>query len=87
LIFVEGIRLVGNALSNALGGVGGVAMESGVPIVAVYVKGADQVMAPGAKFLKRGPVSATFGESFYVNDASSYEEASQRILDKIYALA
>jgi 1-acyl-sn-glycerol-3-phosphate acyltransferase len=87
LIFVEGTRRIGNEVSKAQAGVGFLAMKSGVPIVPVYVQGTDKVMAPGTKFLKRGPVSATFGEPFFVNDAPSYEEASHRILDKIYALA
>ena len=86
LIFVEGTRRIGNEPSKAQAGVGFLAIKSGVPIVPVYVQGTNQVMAPGTKFFKRGPVSATFGEPFYVNDAPSYEEASQRILDKINAL-
>jgi 1-acyl-sn-glycerol-3-phosphate acyltransferase len=87
LIFVEGTRRIGNEPPKAQAGVGFLAMKSGVPIVPVYVKGTDKVMAPGAKFFKRGRVFATFGEPFFVNDAPTYEEASQRILDKIYALA
>jgi len=87
LIFVEGTRRIGNAPSKAQAGAGFLAMKSGVPVVPVYIKGTEKVMAPGAKSLKRGPVSATFGEPFFVNDAPTYEEASQRILDKIYALS
>jgi len=87
LIFVEGTRRIGNAPSKAQAGVGFIAIKSGVPIVPVYVKGTNEVMAPGSKVLKRGPVFVTFGEPFYVNDASTYEEAANRILDKIYALA
>jgi len=87
LIFVEGTRRIGNEPSQAQAGVGFLAIKSGVPIVPVYVQGTDKVMAPGTKFFKRGPVSAIFGEPFFVKDAPTYEEASQRILDKIYALA
>jgi 1-acyl-sn-glycerol-3-phosphate acyltransferase len=87
LIFVEGTRRIGNEPSKAQAGVGFLAIKSGVPIVPVCVQGTNQVMAPGTKFLKRGPVSATFGEPFFVSDAPTYEEASQLILDKIYALA
>ncbi len=87
LIFVEGTRRIGNEPSKAQAGVGFLAMKSGVPIVPVYVQGTNKVWAPGTKFFKRGPVSATFGEPFFVSDAPTYEEASQRILDKIYALA
>jgi len=87
LIFVEGTRRIGNEPTEAQAGVGFLAMKSRVPIVPVYVQGTDKVMAPGTKFLKRGRVYATFGEPFFVNDAPTYEEASRRILDKIYALA
>ena len=86
LIFVEGARRIGNEPSKAQAGVGFLAMKSGVPIVPVYVQGTNKVMAPGTKIPKRGPVSATFGKPFFVSDAPTYEEASQRILDKIYAL-
>ena len=87
LIFVEGTRRIGNEPSKAQAGVGFLAIKSGVPIVPVYVQGTDKVMAPGTKFFKRGPVFATFGKPFSVSDAPTYEEASQRILDQIYALA
>jgi 1-acyl-sn-glycerol-3-phosphate acyltransferase len=87
LIFVEGTRRIGNEPTKAQAGAGFLAMRSGVPVVPVYLQGTDKVMAPGTKFFKRGPVTATFGEPFSVKDAPSYEEASQRILDKIYALA
>ncbi len=87
LIFVEGTRRIGNETPKAQAGVGFLAMKSGVPIVPVYLQGTNKVWAPGTKFFKRGPVSATFGEPFFVSDAPTYEEASQRILDKIYALA
>jgi 1-acyl-sn-glycerol-3-phosphate acyltransferase len=87
LIFVEGTRRIGNAVPKAQAGGGFLAMKSGVPIVPVYVKGTAQVMAPGTKFFKRGRVFATFGEPFLVQDAPTYEDASQRILNKIYALA
>ena len=86
MIFVEGTRQVGNEPSKAQAGVGFLAMKSGVPVLPVYVQGTDKVMAPGTKFLKRGPVSATFGKPFFVKDAHTYEEASRLILDKIYAL-
>ena len=86
LIFVEGTRRIGNEPSKAQAGGGFLAMKSKVPVVPVYLQGTNQVLAPGTKFFKRGPVTATFGEPFFVNDAPSYEEASQRILDKIYAL-
>jgi len=87
LIFVEGTRRIGNAPPKAQAGVGFLAIKSGVPIVPVYVQGTNQVMAPGTKVLKRGRVSATFGEPFFVKDAPSNEQAAQRILDKIYDLA
>jgi 1-acyl-sn-glycerol-3-phosphate acyltransferase len=87
LIFVEGTRRIGNEPPKAQAGVGFLAMKSGVPIVPVYVKGTDKVLAPGTNFFKRGRVFATFGDPFFVQDAPTYEDASQRILDKIYALA
>ena len=87
LIFVEGTRRIGNATPKAQAGAGFLALKSGVPVVPVYVQGTNQVMAPGTKFLKRGPVSAIFGEPFFVHEALNNEQASQDILDKIYALA
>ena len=87
LIFVEGTRRIGNEPIKAQAGVGFLAMKSGVPIVPVYVQGTNGVMAPGTKFFNRGRVYATYGDPFFVTDAPTYEEASARILDKIYALA
>ena len=87
LIFVEGTRRIGDAPSHAQPGAGFLAIKSGVPVVPVFLRGTNEVMPPGAQSLKRGRVYATFGEPFLVNDASSYEEASQIMLQKIYALA
>ena len=64
LIFVEGTRQIGHERPKPRLGSGFLAMKSGVPIVPVYVQGTDKVMAPGTKFFKRGPVSATFGKPF-----------------------
>jgi len=87
LIFVEGTRRIGDQPPKAQAGAGFLAMKSGVPVVPVYVQGTNKVWAPGTKFFKKGPVTATFGEPFFVNDAPTHTEASQSILDKIYALA
>jgi len=88
LIFVEGTRRINDdEPPKAQPGVGFIAMKSKVPIVPVYIKGTNKVMVPGTKSFKRGRVFATYGEPFFVNEASSYEEAAQIILDKIYALA
>jgi 1-acyl-sn-glycerol-3-phosphate acyltransferase len=87
LIFVEGTRRINDEPTKAQAGAGFLAIKSGVPVVPVYLRGTDKVMAPGTKFFKRNPVSATFGEPFFVKAAPTYEEASQRILDKIYDLA
>ncbi len=87
LIFVEGTRRVGSEPSRAQSGAGFLAMKANVPVVPVYVKGTEKVMPPRSKTLTRGRVEVTYGKPFTVSDASSYEHASQLILDQIYKLA
>lgn len=86
LIFPEGTRRMGETPLKPPPGSGFLALKSQAPVVPVYIKGTDAVMPPGAKFFKRNPVTVTYGKPFFVNNSSSYESASHRILDEIYLL-
>ena len=87
LIFVEGTRRIGNQPSKAQAGVLVFSHEIGCSGCACLCSRNQIVMAPGTKFFKRGPVSATFGKPFFVSDAPTYEVLPNVFLDKIYALA
>lgn len=87
LVFPEGTRRKDDGPLKPQPGSGFLALKSKALVVPVFVKGSDAVMPPGTKFFKRSPVTVTYGKPFDVSDCSTYEEASQKILDEIYKLA
>lgn len=87
LMFVEGTRRIGNAKPVAQAGVGLIAVKANVPVIPVFVNGTQNVMPPGAKFLKRNPVTVTFGPPVSYDPTLSNEAIAQKILDDIYALS
>ena len=84
VLFPEGTRL--SSKKQIHPGVALIAVKSGVPVVPVYLKGSDQVLPPGAKFLRRRPVSIFFGQPKIYSKQISYDEIADQILRKINSL-
>ena len=82
VLFPEGTRLTSQKEIQA--GVALIAVKSGVPVVPVYLKGSNQVLPPGAKFLKRCPVSVTFGAPKIYSKEISYPKIAAQIMQEIY---
>ena len=84
VLFPEGTRLTSQKEIHP--GVAFIAAKSGAPVVPVYIKGSDQVLPPGAKFLRRFPVSVSFGPPKIYSKETSYEEVADRIMKEIYLM-
>lgn len=84
VVFPEGTRLASQKEVHP--GVAFIAAKSGIPVVPVYIKGSDQVLPPGAKFLKRCLVSISFGPPKIYSKENSYEEIADQIMREIHLL-
>lgn|SRR3990167_1512410 len=84
VVFPEGTRL--SSQKEIHSGVAFIAAKSGIPVIPVYIKGSDRVLPPGAKFLRRLPVSVSFGSPKIYSKEISYEEIADRIVEDIYSM-
>lgn len=81
VVFPEGTRL--SSQKEIHSGAAFIAAKSGIPVIPVYIKGSDRVRPPGAKFLKRYPVSVSFGLPKIYSKEISYEEIAKQIMQEI----
>lgn len=84
VLFPEGTRLASQKEIHP--GVAFIAAKSGIPVVPVYLKGSNRVLPPGAKFLRRFPVSVSFGLPKIYSKEISYEKIAGRIIEDIYSM-
>ena len=68
-------------------GVALIAVKSGCPVVPVYVKGSEKVLAPGAMFPHRHGVRVIIGRGKVYQRSQSMEDIARQIVDDIYSLA
>lgn len=93
VIFPEGTRSEDGRVQNARRkGAGFIALKTGCRVIPAYVKNSHRVMPKNTVQLKRIPLAIHFGPPVDLNgigpDADDrYEQATQRIMDAIRALA
>ncbi|MCH7828496.1 AMP-binding protein [Patescibacteria group bacterium] len=90
LVFPEGVMSRTGRLREFKGGAGLLAIEMGVPIVPVKLKGTQQVVQPGPegappvfRWPRRHRVKITFGKPFLIDQTMTYQEAARFIEEKI----
>lgn len=86
LIFPEGTRGVRGMEKKSNPGIGFLISKSNVPVLPVYIHGADKALPSGAKMIKRSPVNVIIGKPINSFQSQSYEEISKEIIDVIYSL-
>ena len=93
LIFPEGVMSRSGKLEEFKGGAGLLAIEMGVPVVLVKLKGTQLVIPPGPEgaapvFLwpKTHKVSVTFGKPFRLDQKMTYQDATRFIEEKMREL-
>ncbi len=84
VIFPEGTRI--QERKEIHGGVGLVAVKSGLPVVPVFIRGSDKVLGPGAKFPRRHPVTVSFGSPKTYSKITSYQDIARQIMQDINSL-
>jgi 1-acyl-sn-glycerol-3-phosphate acyltransferase len=64
VLFPEGTRSTDGSLHRAEPGAGFLAARSGAPIVPLAITGTDQVLPRRARWIRRAPVTMTYGPAF-----------------------
>ncbi len=67
-IFPEGGRSFGEGVMAFKKGVGILAMESGIPVIPVYIGGSAEALPRGAVFVRPARIKVVFGKAFSVKD-------------------
>ncbi len=68
-------------------GIGLIAAKSGVPVVPVFIRDSDKVLAPYDRFLKRHPVTVIFGRPKTYTKQTPYPDIARQIIEEINSLA
>ena len=87
LFFPEGIRSDDGRLGSFKPGIGLLAASLGVPVVPVYLKGTDSVVAKGGSRPQRGYIEVRFGEPIRIPADVRYDAATETIRDAVAALS
>ena len=87
LFFPEGIRSDDGRLGSFKPGIGLLAASLGVPVVPVYLKGTDSVVAKGGSRPQRGHIEVRFGEPIRIPADMRYDAATETIRDAVAALS
>ena len=87
LFFPEGIRSDDGTLGEFKPGIGLLASTLGVPVVPVFLKGTDSVVAKGGSRPHRGYIEVTFGEPILIPANMKYEVAAETIRDAVASLS
>jgi long-chain acyl-CoA synthetase len=87
LIFPEGTRSLRGELQPFKSGVGLLAVELGVPVVSIHIRGAYQVLPKGARTPRRGPVDVTIGPPVRFPPGMNHSQATQQLEQEIHRLS
>ncbi len=87
LYFPEGIRSDDGTIGSFRPGIGLLATGLGIPVVPVYLKGTDSVVAKGGGRPHRGCIEVRFGKPLRFSSDADYEEAAQEIRTAVAALS
>ncbi|MCM8768375.1 MAG: 1-acyl-sn-glycerol-3-phosphate acyltransferase [Candidatus Omnitrophica bacterium] len=86
LIFPEGTRSRDGRLAQAMPGVGFLALNTGAPVIPVFIDGAYRAFPPKARFIKPTKIKIFVGNPIKFS-GKDYHSVGQRIIDLIGALA
>jgi long-chain acyl-CoA synthetase len=87
LIYPEGTRSLTGKLQPFKPGVGLLAVELGVPVIPIHLRGAYEILPKGSQIPRRGPVEVTIGEPIHFPPGTDHVEATQRLEHEIRTLA
>jgi 1-acyl-sn-glycerol-3-phosphate acyltransferase len=87
VIFPEGTRQGEGVLGDPEKGVGLLAAKLNVPIVPVFIHGAERVLPKNARSLNASKISVYFGKQIFVERRTPYQETAQMVMESIRRLS
>jgi long-chain acyl-CoA synthetase len=87
LIFPEGTRSPSGELQPFKPGVGLLAVELGIPVVPIHLRGVHTVLPKGSRMPRRGPVEVTIGAPLRFPPGMDYVQAAQQLEREIRRLS
>jgi len=88
VLFPQGRRQSGlDSRNPPLAGVGYLAAKADVAVIPAYIKGSDQAMPKGARYIKPARVSVYFGRQINIERRLPYQEATRLIMANIKQLS
>jgi 1-acyl-sn-glycerol-3-phosphate acyltransferase len=87
LIFPEGGRSPDGWGQDFRGGAAYLARRTGAPVVPIHLSGTDRILPKGAKRLRPGPTTVTFGDPIHAEDGEDTRRLAARIEAAVAALA
>lgn len=87
LFFPEGVRSDDGAIGPFKPGIGLLAARLGVPVVPVYLKGTDSVVAKGGARPHRGYIEVRFGRPIQIPAGMKYDIATEVIRNAVASLS
>jgi len=87
LIFPEGGRSPDGWGQDFRGGAAYLARRTGAPVVPIHLSGTERILPKGAKRLKPGPVTVTFGDPLRAEEGEDTRRLAARIETAVAALA
>jgi 1-acyl-sn-glycerol-3-phosphate acyltransferase len=87
LIFPEGGRSPDGWGQDFRGGAAYLARRTGAPVVPIHLSGTDRILPKGAKRLRPGPTTVTFGDPIHAEDGEDTRRLATRIEAAVAALA
>jgi len=87
LIYPEGTRSVSGEMAPFKPGVGLLAVELGVPVVPIHLRGVHEILPKGSSVPHRGPVQVTIGEPLRFPPGMDHAQAAQQLEREIRRLS
>lgn len=87
VLFPEGRRSPDGEMLSPEAGVGFIAAKSQAIVIPVFVKGTDQALPKGAKFIKPHKISVYFGAQIHLEKSLPYGEIAASIMSQVRHLS
>ncbi len=88
LLFPEGTRSQDGRLSNNVdAGIGFLAAKLPVPVIPVFVKGTENALPKGAKFIFPTKVTVYFGKQIQIERRMPYQDIAQLVMESVRHLS